>query len=446
MAARIHLRNAFTVVELLAVVAIIGILIALLLPAVQSAREGSRRTSCRNNLMNVAIGVRSYQAAFGHYPVQLHGTDGSTVQGEDNDRRLSFLVGLLPFIDQVPLAEMIDRQMPRVNNSGLGFMESPYDGFGSETDETDEADENSETDETSEAKVWPRNGPEPFEGQYQPWRTETQTFRCPSDPGYGSVGTRLVARTNYAACLGDSVLASASGPYKEVQGKFVLDAKLAQQTKAAMRGAFVPRVATCDADVKDGISHTLLLGEIMTDSGGGSGMISSDPAVVTHADDLRDHPDLVRTLDAERVEGGLPRLFRSGSYWDYVVDPQMTSLSTGLSPVQGRGLGWSDGMPLYTGFNTILPPNRELVLSAKRDDCWGILPPSSFHQGGANFAMVDGSTRFVTDSIDAGNLHAPTVYVGSSSVPGSPSPYGVWGALGTRASGELSDVHLLPWE
>ena len=461
---RIHLRNAFTVVELLAVVAIIGILVALLLPSVQSAREGARRISCSKNLMNVAIAVRSYQAAFGHYPVQLHGTDGSTVKGEDNDRRLSFLVGLLPFMDQVGLAEMIDRQLPRVNKPDMGMdpemgMDIQYgDGSfaagmlvpnqGVDSLELNESSEVNELAELNEAKVapsvWPRNGPEPFTGQYRPWMVEIPVLRCPSDPGYGPVpGSSFVSRTNYAACLGDSVLASASGPWKEVKGKFVLDAKLVQQTKAAMRGAFVPRVATCDADVTDGISHTILLGEIITSLGDGDRR--SRPVVVTNANDLRDDPNLVWTLNTDRVASGLEPLYR-GYHWAPLPDPQVAIESTGLSPTQRRGLRWTDGMPLYTGFNTILPPNGELVLSAKRDDCWGILPPSSRHQGGAHLAMVDGSVRFVTDSIDTGNVNAPTVYVGSASVPGSPSPYGVWGALGTRASGELSGMDLLPWE
>jgi prepilin-type processing-associated H-X9-DG protein len=72
-----------------------------------------------------------------------------------------------------------------------------------------------------------------------------------------------------------------------------------------------------------------------------------------------------------------------------------------------------------------------------RDDCWGILPPSSRHQGGVQIGFADGAVRFVTDGIDAGRADRPTVYLGSSNPPGSESPYGIWGALGTRASGEL---------
>ncbi|MDB4750037.1 DUF1559 domain-containing protein, partial [Rubripirellula sp.] len=119
-------------------------------------------------------------------------------------------------------------------------------------------------------------------------------------------------------------------------------------------------------------------------------------------------------------------------------------VQSGLNGSQERGLNWVDGMPLYTGFNTILPPNRELVLSEARDDCWGVLPPSSYHQGGVSVAMVDGAVRFISDEIDSGNDHQPTVYLNSSTPPGSRSPFGVWGAMGTRANSELASFQKVP--
>ena len=455
MPATSHRRKAFTIVELCAVLGIIGILVSLLLPAVQASREQARRVSCSNNLMQIAIAVRNYQSTFGHYPVQLHGTDGSTVKGKDNDRRLSFLVGLLPFLDRTALSEMIDRENPRstdldvVGYEDFAFV-APMD-LGAVAEANAELSSGASTQAGSatvaEATLWPRNGPEPFQSTYRPWVKKIATFRCPSDPGYGSLSGSgaAISRSNYAACLGDGLLTAASGPYKEVNGVFVLDAKLAQQTNASMRGVFVPRVPTSDADVTDGISHTILLGEIITALGDDNQ--SSKPAVVTNADDLRDNPNLISAVNVTRLAGGLEPLF-GGDYWSRswrdVLDPQVTLAATGMTVSQRRGLCWSDGMPLYTGFNTILPPNREIALSAKKDDCWGILPPSSRHSAGVTIAMVDGATRFISNSIDAGDTNAPTVYVGSPNVPGSKSPYGVWGALGTRASGELSGMVLLP--
>ena len=61
-------RAAFSLVELLTVIAIIAVLVGLLLPAVQSARESSRRSSCANNLKQLALGCLSYDSSQGHFP------------------------------------------------------------------------------------------------------------------------------------------------------------------------------------------------------------------------------------------------------------------------------------------------------------------------------------------------------------------------------------------
>src|SRR5688572_1909275 len=58
---------AFTIVELLVVLAIIGLLIALLLPAVQSARESARRTTCQNNLRQLGLAAHNHESLLGHY-------------------------------------------------------------------------------------------------------------------------------------------------------------------------------------------------------------------------------------------------------------------------------------------------------------------------------------------------------------------------------------------
>ena len=426
---RSKIRCGFTMVELCGVVLIIGTLVALLLPAVQAARENARRTSCQNNLTHIALAVRNYQNAYGHFPVQLHGTDGSDVAGADNDGRLSFLVGLLPYISQVPMANDVDQKS---ESDPPALWGNAAWGGG---------------DDSEAIRQWPRNGPEPFTDGYPPWMTEVLTFRCPSDPGWGansSMGASLNnGRTNYAACLGDGCLTAATGPWKQVDGTFVFDDQLAKQVNAAMRGAFVPRVPTRDADIADGLSYTILLGEISTSLGDDS--IRTKPAVAVNQQQLLDNPGLARTVDQRlRAAGETPLFARGwGMSWEKVDDPQFTS-EAGLNSNQERGLNWVDGMPLYTGFNTILPPNREIVLSAARDDCWGVLPPSSYHQGGVSIAMVDGSVRFISDEIDAGNDHVPSVHLDSPTPPGSHSPYGVWGAMGTRASSELDSFEKVP--
>jgi prepilin-type N-terminal cleavage/methylation domain-containing protein/prepilin-type processing-associated H-X9-DG protein len=408
-------RAGFTMIEILAVVLVISTLVGLLLPAVQAAREMARRTSCANNLMQVALGIHGYHSSFQQFPTQLSGTDGSIVVGQDNDRRLSIFVGILPFISQSNLSNRIHNPLDRDWHSDGG-----YSGWWSSDEGMESMAKANQS--KSDKEPWVAGGPETFHADYAPWNIEPPVLRCPSDPG---IGRPALARTNYAACLGDGVVAADSGPMKEVKGVFVVDAKLAAQTEAAMRGMFVPRVVMRQADTTDGLSNTIMLAEVATDLGDQD--IRTTPIPGPGAAVLRDNPQWGQEdglIDAERP-----------LFWLNVSGKVLVS-KTGLR----RAYRWADGMPLYTGFNTILPPNREIVLHADRDDCWGILPPSSRHQGGANIAMGDGTVRFITDSIDAGESSQPTVYVGSSNPPGSESPFGVWGAMGTRASGELS-VH-----
>jgi prepilin-type processing-associated H-X9-DG protein len=92
-----------------------------------------------------------------------------------------------------------------------------------------------------------------------------------------------------------------------------------------------------------------------------------------------------------------------------------------------------DGQVENVGFNTVLGPNSPSCVSGNNpgsDSQHAVLSASSQHPGGVQVLMVDGSVRFVTNTINTGN---PSVKPSL----GLPSPYGVWGALGTRAGGEV---------
>ena len=92
-------RDGFTLIELLVVIAIIAILIALLLPAVQQAREAARRTTCKNNLMQLGLALQNIEAQYEHLPP---GTinDSGPIRNQPKGNHVSWIVQLLPFIDQ----------------------------------------------------------------------------------------------------------------------------------------------------------------------------------------------------------------------------------------------------------------------------------------------------------------------------------------------------------
>lgn len=92
-------RRAFTLVELLVVVAIIGILLAILMPAVQAAREASRQAKCRSNLRQIGIALHGYHDAFGSLPT------GCTRPG---NKQLAWSLFILPFVEQEAVWRLVD--------------------------------------------------------------------------------------------------------------------------------------------------------------------------------------------------------------------------------------------------------------------------------------------------------------------------------------------------
>ncbi len=132
-------RKAFTLIEVLVVITIIGLLVALLLPAVQSAREAARRVQCANNLKQIGLALSVYTTTFGVLPAG-QGGKGQSVH-----------VALLPYLDQRPL----------------------YASFNLDVGMDDEIN-------------------------YTAISTRVSTFLCPSDP----VSQRQFAPTNYAGNAG----------------------------------------------------------------------------------------------------------------------------------------------------------------------------------------------------------------------------------------------------
>lgn len=400
-------RRAFTLVELLVVIAIIGVLVGLLLPAVQAAREAARRMSCSNNFKQIGLGIHNYHSAFKMLPKQMGGT-GDDIGGvvaeatsladvprSSNRAEASFLVGLTPFIEQQALWEQISNPFMRPGGT----------------------------------EIFPAMGPGPRRtitdhgvARYAPWLTEVPTFRCPSDPG---VGLPASGRTNYAACLGDSMLWCHYGGHDD-RG-LPASSGFIEIARSSCRGMFWPRKFMGFRDALDGLSNTICAGEICTDLGD------------------RDKRTSVGAYPAERSAAGaavgcLPSVDPLRPlFWR--PDGEFVAPATGISgnSEERRGFKWAFGRPCFTGMNTIRPPNAEVCAGNIFFD--GMFPPSSRHQGGVHILMGDGAVRFVTDSIEAGNQNSPQPRIGGEASgflePGTGSPFGLWGSLGTRASSEI---------
>ena len=408
-------RPGFTLVELLVVIAIIGILVGLLLPAVQAAREAARRMSCSNNFKQIGLAIHNYHSAYKQLPISMTGTNrcmsGDDVTLNSSRRYLSFLVGILPFVEQQALWE----QIANPNNGTTPGTTMP----GGVTNGS-----------------WPPMGPCPWTRQYRAWATDVPTFRCPSDPGQSRGGG--LGRTNYAASLGDSIDTVSYGGINEmgwfqdsVGGTATADTDwVATRARSACRGFFWQRQEMKFRDVLDGLANTICAGEICTS--GGKREIKADQ---------------VRSVDYTTVHQriGTPSLCAQGAHID-VNRPQFYSAAASVDGDSNdlRGGRWADGRPRYASFHTILPPNRPSCTDDGGDNGrFQMTTAGSRHNGGCHILMGDGAVIFITDSIESGNQNADTpIRQGGTTVAGGMSPYGLWGALGTRDIGETIEEEL----
>jgi prepilin-type N-terminal cleavage/methylation domain-containing protein/prepilin-type processing-associated H-X9-DG protein len=234
-------------------------------------------------------------------------------------------------------------------------------------------------------------------------------LQCPSDAGDSdpSRPQRTNTLSSYAFCTGDNYSSTQISP-----GERNNAALAAQKQPIDNRGIFgrynYPRIGA----ITDGTSNTIALGE------------RQRPHTIPDRGNVTAVAGDIATLQ--------PIVCRATLAGRNYITP--TQIPTGDNAVGYRGFG---GNAYFAALTTILPPNSASCLIAEGGISYhlanGIWSAGSEHTGGAQFALADGSVRFISDSIDSGNLAA----VAPARNGGGLSPYGVWGALGTKAGGEV---------
>lgn len=219
-------------------------------------------------------------------------------------------------------------------------------------------------------------------GQNEAWAAQIAGLQCPSDAS-NNIGSR--GNQNYMFCWGDSI----------------------NQTQGNTRGAFGrnDNSITDLVGITDGTSNTLFFSERKR----------------------RSNDNLHRTA---RNRGTLTAPAECLATYNQAN----RSYNTGVATSAWQGLRWADGLRAFCGFTTNLGPNNPSCTETDWDGSNGVFPASSNHTGGVNAAMADGSIRFFRDSIETGNSGASARGINGF------SPFGVWGALGTRSGGEVASV------
>ncbi len=333
-------RRGYTLIEMLVVIAIVGVLAGLLLPAVQGAREAARRIQCANNLKQIGLGLHSYHAMHQCFPRIITATGmipNMIMTGPGQS--CSFFTRLLPHLDQSVLYAAVNFDLEYVPVPGTIYH--------------------------------PANATAA--------RTTLAVFLCPSDgqpyPEFGG--------TNYRGNAG-------------VGAQFNITA----ESPESGTGVFsVTPLQTSAATIPDGLSHTVAVSERLRGTGGaGAGAPERDYS------ELANYPSTVsRSADialgwcrvaARDPKFPFPKYTHAGQTW-FRTGMDFTSYCHAQEP----------NGPIPDGLLAI-----RTVYPAV-----GVTTARSWHLGGVNALMADGSTRFVTESIDR---HT-------------------WRALGTRNGGEL---------
>jgi prepilin-type N-terminal cleavage/methylation domain-containing protein len=314
-------RRGFTLIELLVVIAIIGVLVGLLLPAVQTAREAARRSSCQNNLKQIGLGLLNHESAKKAFPA------GYSYFNNGGERCWGWATFILPYMEQLSLYEQLDPENRKLHDVCVSAA-SAADKAALQT---------------------------PIPG-----------YRCPSDitpnlntlQGFGSSQPFAIATANYIGSAGNQVVSGSdatypngyAAPYKDFDCGGIFFGIVDRKASPAGRGPLGVKVK----DIVDGQSKTLLTGERCGRTT--TGDRAAVWAGIGRADDYGP-AGTCRTL-------GRPGFIQNG---DYVNRPDPQNASKGFSSLHPGGClyGYADGSVQWLS-DAISTTNRTSV--ANRSD------------------------------------------------------------------------------